>query len=152
MAEDALHAQRSPQLKTKKVQEMDRWSKAARRSIYYALKPPPFEFKMSLWPTGSAYEPLTKEECRERILIAAAKAADDYFDKQAESFNELFVAFGEEANRKFDLHAGWLIANRVLSKPIKVIAIEAGVAQQAVSKAVIALEKQMEFPPKRKTT
>src|SRR5262245_46602208 len=35
LAERALDAQPSRQLKTKKVQEMDRWSKAVRHSAYY---------------------------------------------------------------------------------------------------------------------
>jgi len=152
LGEDALHAQPSRPVKAKKFQEMDRWRKAASNAIYNYLNPTPFEFKTILRPPGSAYEPLTRKKWRERIVAEAAKAADDYFDKEVEKFNELFAAFGKEGNRKFDLHASWLIANRVLGKQMKVIAIEAGVAQQAVSKAITDLEKQLGFPPKRKTT
>jgi len=104
-AEHALMSPPSRQLRTAHVQDMDRWRKAVRYSFYYYMKPPPFEFRMSLWPAGSAYEPLTKEECRERILMAATKAADEYFDKHVDTFGW----FEREEHRTFDEHCRWLI-------------------------------------------
>jgi len=85
------------------------WSKSVDDSIYFYIKPPPFEFKLSLWPAGSAYEPLTREECRERILTAAAKAAGAYFDNHVKAINEFWEWFSTEECRKFDQHCRWLI-------------------------------------------
>jgi|SRR5215475_3468199 len=99
-AEHALSAVPSRQLNTRRIQDMDRWRKAVGNSLYYYLKPPPFEFKLSLWPARSAYEPLTREECRERILKAATKAADEYFDKHVATFKW----FDAEEFRRFDEH------------------------------------------------
>src|SRR5262249_19608975 len=49
--------------------------------------------------------PLTREECRERILTAATKAADEYFDKHVGAF----VWFERSEYRKFNEHCRWLI-------------------------------------------
>ena len=73
-------------------------------SYYYYLKPPPFEFIVSLWPARTAYKPLTLEECRERILTATAKAADECFDKHVATFKWLDTAEFSEFDKQETLN------------------------------------------------
>lgn len=127
---------------------MDRWRKAISHSIYYSLKPPPFEFTVSLWPARSAYKPLTGEECRERILTVVAKAADEYFDKHVATFPWPDL----EEFRKLDKHCQWLILNKWGGQTQAQIADQASQGRKqpyteaAISSAIVKLAKRLGFP------
>ena len=64
----------------------------------------------------------------------------------------LFPALDEAANRKFELHAKWLILKKLKGSPQKVIALDENVSEQAVIKAINALAEQLGFEDEQKTT
>jgi hypothetical protein len=151
LAERALYALPSRQLKAEKFREMDRWRKAASRSFYYFTKPQPFALEVDLWPTGTTFQISTREEIRERIAAAAAKAADAYFDNHVRAFNEFWEWFATEECRKFDRHCAWLILHKWGGKTQGQIAEEASrgrsrpYTDEAISGAIVKLAKRLGF-------
>jgi hypothetical protein len=159
-AEHALSAGPSRQLKTQRYQDMDRWRKAVSHSSYY-FKPPALKLTLNLWSKDEAFTLLTRDELKRRALDAVASCIGGevarYDAKYIQPLREgkrswLFLALDEAGNRKFELHAKWLIFNKLKGAPQKEIAIDEGVNPQAVSKAIITLAEQLGFEDEQKTT
>jgi len=159
-AEHALNAVPSRQLKTQRYQDMDRWRKAVSHSSYY-FKPPALKLTLNLWSKDEAFTLPTRDELARRALEAVARCIGGevaiYDAKYIQPLRDgkrswLFPALDEAANRKFELHAKWLILNKVKRAPQKVIALDENVSEQAVIKAINMLAEQLGFEAEQKTT
>jgi len=159
-AEHALNAVPSQQLKTQRYQDMDRWRKAVSHSSYY-FKPPALKLTLNLWSKDEAFTLPIRDELTRRALEAVARCIGGevarYDAKYIQPLREgkrswLFPALDEAANRKFELHAKWLILNKLKGAPQKVIALDENVSEQAVIKAINTLAEQLGFEDEQKTT
>jgi hypothetical protein len=159
-AEHALSAVPSRRLKTQRHQDMDRWRNAVSHSSYY-FKPPALKLTLTLWAADEVFTLPTRDELKRRALEAVARCIGGevarYDEKYIQPLREgkrswLFPAPDEAANRKFELHAKWLIFNKLLKKQQKVIALDERVTEQAVSKAITTLAEQLGFEDEQKTT
>jgi hypothetical protein len=158
-AEHALSAVPSHQLKTAHARDLDRWRKAVSHSSYY-FKPPALKLTLNLWSEDEVFTLPTRDELKRRALEAVARCIGGevarYDAKYIQPLREgkrswLFPAPDDAANRKFELHAKWLIFHKLLKKPQKEIAIDERVTEQAVSRAIGILAEQLGFDGEQKT-
>jgi hypothetical protein len=157
-AEYALSAVPSRQLKTQRYQDLDRWRKAVSHSSYY-FKPPALKLTLNLWAADEVFTMPTRDELKRRALEAVARCMGGevarYDEKYIQPLREgkrswLFPSLDKAANRKFELHAKWLIYYKLKDKPQKVIALDEGVTEQAVSRAIAILAEQLGFDAEQK--
>jgi len=159
-AAHALSAVPSSQLKTQRYQDMDRWRKAVSHSSYY-FKPPALKLTLTLWSKEEAFTLPTRNELKRRALEAVARCIGGevtrYDAKYIQPLREgkrswLFPSPDDAANRKFELHAKWLILNKLKGTPQKVIALDEDKTEQAVNKAINLLAEQLGFEDEQKIT
>jgi hypothetical protein len=152
-AEHALSAVPSRQLKTAHAQDLDRWRKAVSHSSYY-FKPPALKLTLNLWSKDEVFTLPTLNELKRRAIEAVARCIGGevarYDAKYIQPLREgkrswLFPTLDEAANRKFELHAKWLIFNKLKDTPQKEIALDEGLSPQAVSKAIDLLGELLGF-------
>jgi len=112
-------------------EEVDRraWRKDIENSPYYFT--PEFTLTLKPWTEGEVFTFPTKEQLRKRVKDAFKRAVDQAVDKYDKEFiqpmrdgeKSWLFPFPESANnRKFELHAKWLIARKLQKKKLREIA------------------------------